>query len=54
MFAPIVLRFVGYSVPLNGIEAEYVESVLQQPELIDWIDAGKQESEIIEACELDR
>jgi glutathione S-transferase len=53
MFAPIVLRFNGYSIPLNGLEAEYVDNVLQQPEIIDWIEAGTQEKEIIEASEIE-
>jgi glutathione S-transferase len=53
MFAPIVIRFDGYSVPLTGVEAEYAENVLRQPEIIDWIAAGRQETEIIEACEFD-
>jgi glutathione S-transferase len=52
MFAPIVLRFKGYSVPLSGIEAEYVENVLQLPALIEWIETGSAEKEIIDACEV--
>jgi glutathione S-transferase len=52
MFAPIVLRFKGYSVPLNGLEAEYIENVLQQSELIEWIKAGRAETEIINRYEV--
>ena len=52
MFAPIALRFEGYNIPLQGIEADYVKSVLKQPCIIDWVEAGKQEKEIIEEDEI--
>lgn len=52
MFAPIALRFDGYNVALEGIEKEYIQSVLNQPCIIDWIAAGKLEKEIIEADEV--
>jgi glutathione S-transferase len=52
MFAPIVLRFSSYSIPLKGLAAEYMEYILQQPELIAWINASREESEIIESCEI--
>ncbi|MDH5767281.1 MAG: hypothetical protein OEZ38_14795 [Gammaproteobacteria bacterium] len=52
MFAPIALRFEGYSIPLNGIEESYVNSVLKQPGIIEWIDAGKSEIEVIEEDEI--
>ncbi|MES9887170.1 MAG: glutathione S-transferase, partial [Candidatus Sedimenticola sp. 6PFRAG1] len=47
MYAPIALRFHGYSIPLEGTEQVYVESVLNQPGIIEWIEAGKVEKEII-------
>ncbi len=52
MFAPVALRFSGYSVPLSGIEQEYVSSVLKHPAIIEWIEAGKRETEVIEADEI--
>lgn len=53
MFAPIALRFVGYSIPLNGLEEAYVQSVLQQPCIIEWIEAGKAEKEVIVEDEIE-
>ena len=53
MFAPIALRFEGYSIPLAGIEASYVQSVMQQPCIIEWIAAGTQETEIIAEDEIE-
>lgn len=52
MFAPIALRFDGYDIPLAGTEKAYVQSVLQQPCIVEWIEAGKLEKEIIEADEI--
>ncbi len=52
MYAPIALRFAGYDIPLDDIEKTYVQSVLQQPCIIEWIEAGKAEKEIIEEDEI--
>ena len=52
MYAPIALRFSGYSIPLNKSEEEYVESVLNQPFIIEWIEAGKAETEVINEDEI--
>ena len=49
MFA---LRFDGYGILLCGIEETYVQSVLSQPRIIEWIEAGKLEKEVIEADEI--
>lgn len=53
MFAPVALRFEGYSIPLEGVENAYVQSVLQHPAIIEWIEAGKREKEVIDADEID-
>jgi glutathione S-transferase len=47
MFAPIALRLHGYSVPLADVETEYVSTVLAQAPIAEWIEAGRQETEII-------
>ena len=53
MFAPIALRFLGYSIPLSGVEESYVKSVLNHPGIIEWVEAGKLESEVIESNEIE-
>lgn len=53
MYAPIALRFAGYSIPLTGIEQAYVESVLAHPNINQWIEAGKAEKEVIAEDEID-
>lgn len=53
MYAPIVLRFTGYDVPLSGTAETYVNTVLTHPAIQAWIEAGKQETEIIAEDEID-
>ena len=45
MYAPVALRFAGYSIPLTGLEASYVQSVLDHSNIIEWIEAAMQEQE---------
>ncbi|MCW8853432.1 MAG: glutathione S-transferase family protein [Gammaproteobacteria bacterium] len=52
MFAPVALRFAGYGISLDGIEADYVTCVLNQACIINWIEAGKKEKEVIEEDEI--
>lgn len=53
MFAPVVLRFSGYNIPLDGLELEYMEHVLAHPAIMEWIEAGKRETEVIAEDEID-
>ncbi|MBC8434584.1 MAG: glutathione S-transferase family protein [Desulfobacterales bacterium] len=52
MFAPVVIRFTGYGVPLEGLEKDYVQTVINNTFLAEWIEAGKQEKEILEIAEV--
>ena len=52
MYAPMALRFDGYGIPLFGFEKEYVQSVLKQAGIVEWIEAGKDETEVIEEDEI--
>ena len=53
MFAPVALRFYGYSVPLASVEESYVISILNHPGIVEWVEAGKLETEVIEADEIE-
>lgn len=53
MYAPIALRFAGYSIPLTGIQEDYVQTVLKHPHIIEWMEAGKLEKEVIAMDEID-
>jgi len=53
MYAPVALRFNGYGIPLSGVVGDYVQSILSHPAIVDWVEAGKLETEIIEENEID-
>lgn len=52
MFAPIVLRFMSYAIPVSGQVEGYIETVLNQPSIIGWIEAGRAEKEVIQESEI--
>lgn len=43
MFAPVALRFHFYCVELDGVEAEYVKTVLGHPAIQQWLEAAAAE-----------
>ncbi len=53
MYAPVALRFFGYTIPLGETEAAYVQTVLAHPDIATWMQAGAAETEIIEMDEID-
>ena len=52
MFAPVAIRFSGYEVKLDGEAETYLTNVLQDPNLQEWIGAGKAEKEVIAEDEI--
>lgn len=52
-FAPVVWRFVTYRVPLGTIESAYVEAMLAHPPMVEWADAARAETWVVEADEVD-
>lgn len=44
MFAPVALRFHTYAIPLDGLELEYKESMLNLPALREWLGAAMLET----------
>lgn len=51
MYAPVVLRFQIYDVPLNDTARAYADALLALPALQEWIEEGQRESERIEQFE---
>lgn len=51
MYAPVALRFHTYRLAAGEIEKDYVNTVLTHPAVQEWIEAGKQETEVIQAFE---
>jgi len=48
MYAPVVLRFHRYQVPLNDPASAYVDRLLNHPAMIEWVAAARAETAIIE------
>jgi glutathione S-transferase len=46
-FAPIVVRFKGYGVPVDGAVAAWVGSMWALPALVEWVAAGRAEREVV-------
>ncbi|HTS55448.1 MAG TPA: glutathione S-transferase family protein [Burkholderiales bacterium] len=51
MYAPVVLRFKTYAVQLTTAAQEYADAILALPELQEWIEAARAETEVIPAFE---
>ena len=51
MFAPVVTRFVTYSIPVPRFAAAYMEAVLDHQWMRDWIEAAQHEPWVIERYE---
>jgi len=51
MFAPVVTRFVSYSVPVPRFAAAYMEAMLHHPWLQEWVEAAQDEPWVIEKYE---
>ena len=52
MFAPVVTRFVTYSIPVPRFAAAYMEAILGHPWMKEWIDAAQEEPWVIEQYEV--
>ena len=53
MYAPVVTRFLTYHVKLDDICGAYCRTIMAMPEMIEWIDAAKQEPENVEELEVE-
>ncbi|MBO9711540.1 glutathione S-transferase family protein [Sphingomonas sp.] len=52
MFAPVVTRFVTYSLPVARFAPPYMNAVLQHPFMQDWIASAQEEDWVIEKFEM--
>jgi glutathione S-transferase len=51
MYAPVALRFHTYQLEAGPAAQAYVNTVLEHPAVVEWIAAGKAETEVIAAFE---
>ena len=53
MYAPVVTRFVTYSVPVPPFAAAYMRAVLDHPHVAEWIEKAQDEPWVIEEYEVE-
>lgn len=51
LFAPVVTRFVTYSIPLPEVAKTYGEAILAHPFMADWLAGARDESWVIDKFE---
>ena len=51
-FAPVIIRFHGYDIPVGTVEREYMDTMLALPELKEWIKEGKEEDTVVASYEV--
>ncbi|OGE23018.1 MAG: glutathione S-transferase [Candidatus Dadabacteria bacterium RIFCSPHIGHO2_12_FULL_53_21] len=51
MYAPVVLRFHTYGIEAGGLSKGYMETVLSDEHVLEWISGAEQEEEVIEKFE---
>lgn len=51
MYAPVVTRFLTYSIPAPPFARQYMSDVLKHPHVAQWIDAAQDEPWVIEQYE---
>jgi glutathione S-transferase len=52
MFAPMVIRLSTYQVDLNDLCESYMDTVLSDPYMEQWLREGREEDEVIEVSEI--
>jgi len=53
MYAPVATRFLTYDVKLNHPCAEYAQTIMAMPEMVEWIAAARLEPDDIEELDMD-
>jgi glutathione S-transferase len=51
MYAPVVTRFLTYAVKLDRISADYCDTIMALPDMMEWVEAAKEEPEAVEELE---
>lgn len=53
MYAPVVTRFITYHVKLDAVCEAYGKAIMALPEMIEWVEAAKQEPRQLEELEVE-
>ena len=54
MYAPVVTRFITYSIPVPRFAELYMKAVLSHPHVMEWIDKAQDEPWVIEQYEVEK
>ena len=52
MYAPVVTRFITYSIPVPRFAELYMKAVLSHPHVMEWIDKAQDEPWVIDQYEV--
>jgi glutathione S-transferase len=53
MYAPVVTRFLTYHVEVDAQSRAYCRTIMALPEMVEWVDAAKQEPTEVEELEVE-
>ena len=53
MYAPVVTRFLTYHVELDAVCEAYCKQILAMPEMVEWLEAAKQEPRQLDELEVE-
>lgn len=51
MYAPVCTRFLTYGVKLDRLCADYCDTIMNLPDMIEWVEAAKAEPDAVEELE---
>lgn len=51
MYAPVCTRFLTYGVKLDRLSADYCDTIMTLPDMIEWVEAAKAEPDEVEELE---
>lgn len=52
MYAPVVMRFLTYDVPLSPLLAEYADTLTRSEPMVEWLAAAAAETEVLDGEEV--
>ena len=53
MYAPVVMRFLSYGIPLDDAAERYAQTLADCPAMLEWVELARAEPEVIDEDEAD-
>jgi|SRR5579871_2414372 len=51
MYAPVCTRFLTYDVKIDRLARDYCETIMNLPEMLEWVEGAKAEPDVVEELE---